>query len=80
MVARATAEGLRQVAVAISAPGGVASTRLRVVEQYVEQFGELAQRTNTMILPANVADIAGMVGTAMKVFEEVRPSSAPPRP
>ena len=33
-----------------------------------------------MILPANVADIAGMVGTAMKVFEEVRPSSAPPRP
>ena len=79
-VARATAEGLRQVAVAISAPGGVEATRLRVAEQYVEQFGELAQRTNTMILSANVADIAGMVGTAMKVFEEVRPSSAPPRP
>ena len=79
-VARATAEGLRQVAVAISAPGGVEATRLRVAEQYVEQFGELAQRTNTMILPANVADIAGMVGTAMKVLEEVRPSSAPPRP
>ena len=68
------------LAVAISAPGGVEATRLRVAEQYVEQFGELAQRTNTMILPANVADIAGMVGTAMKVFEEVRPSSAPPRP
>ena len=79
-VARATAEGLSQVAVAISAPGGVEATRLRVAEQYVEQFGELAQRTTTMILPANVADIAGMVGTAMKVFEEVRPSSAPPRP
>ena len=79
-VARATAEGLRQVAVAISAPGGVEATRLRVAEQYVEQFGELAQRTNTMILPANVTDIAGMVGTAMKVFEEVRPSSASPRP
>ena len=36
---------------AISAPGGVEATRLRVAEQYVEQFGELAQRTNTMILP-----------------------------
>ena len=74
-VARATAEGIRQVAGAIHEPGGVEATRLRVAEQYVEQFGKLAQRTNTMILPASVSDIAGMVGTAMKVFEEVKSSS-----
>ena len=80
-VARATAEGLRQVGAAISEPGGVEATRLRVAEQYVEQFGELAQRTNTLILPANVSDIAGMVGTAMKVFEETKSPgpSLPPR-
>ncbi len=68
-VARATAEGLRQVADAIRQPGGIEATQLRVAEQYVQQFGELAQKTNTVILPANVADVAGMIATAMKVFQ-----------
>ncbi len=70
-VAQATAEGIRQVAEAIRQPGGVEATQLRVAEQYVAQFGELAQKTNTLILPANVADIASMVALAMKVFREV---------
>jgi regulator of protease activity HflC (stomatin/prohibitin superfamily) len=69
-VAQATAAGLRQVAEAIRQPGGMEATQLRVAEQYVAQFGELAQKTNTMILPANVADVAGMVATAMKVFKQ----------
>ena len=68
-VARATAEGLRQVADAIRQPGGMEATQLRVAEQYVTQFGELAQKTNTMIIPANVGDIAGMIATAMKVYQ-----------
>jgi regulator of protease activity HflC (stomatin/prohibitin superfamily) len=75
-VASATAEGLRQVAEAIRQPGGMEATQLRVAEQYVHQFGELAQKTNTMILPANVADIAGMIATAMKVYQ----TAAPGRP
>jgi regulator of protease activity HflC (stomatin/prohibitin superfamily) len=70
-VARATAEGLRQVADAIRQPGGLEATQLRVAEQYVHQFGELAQKTNTMILPANVGDVAGMIATAMKVYQGV---------
>jgi regulator of protease activity HflC (stomatin/prohibitin superfamily) len=70
-VARATAEGLRQVADAIRQPGGMEATQLRVAEQYVHQFGELAQKTNTMILPANVTDVAGMIATAMKVYQGV---------
>ncbi len=68
-VAKATAEGIRQVAIAIKEPGGFEATQLRVAEQYVTQFGELAQKTNTMILPANVADVASMVATAMRVFK-----------
>jgi regulator of protease activity HflC (stomatin/prohibitin superfamily) len=68
-VARATAEGLRQVADAIRQPGGMEATQLRVAEQYVHQFGELAQKTNTMIVPANVSDVAGMIATAMKVYQ-----------
>jgi len=70
-VARATAEGIRQVADAIRQPGGMEATQLRVAENYIVQFGELAQKTNTLIVPANVADIAGMVATAMKVFQKV---------
>jgi len=69
-VATATAEGLRMVAGAINQPGGSEATQLRVAENYLIQFGALAQKTNTMILPANVADVASMVATAMKVFKQ----------
>jgi len=69
-VATATAEGIRQVAEAIRQPGGMEATQLRVAEEYLLQFGQLAQKTNTMILPANVSDVASMVATAMKVFKE----------
>jgi regulator of protease activity HflC (stomatin/prohibitin superfamily) len=68
-VANATAEGIRKVADAIRQPGGVEATQLRVAEQYVASFGQLAQKSSTLILPANLTDIAGMVSTAMKVFQ-----------
>ncbi len=70
-VAKATAEGIRMVAEAIHKPGGMEATQLRVAENYLVQFGALAQKTNTMILPANVSDMASMVATAMKVFKQV---------
>jgi regulator of protease activity HflC (stomatin/prohibitin superfamily) len=65
-VASATAEGIRRVAEAIKLPGGYEAVQLRVAEQYVTQFGELAKTNNTMILPANVADVSAMIATAMK--------------
>jgi regulator of protease activity HflC (stomatin/prohibitin superfamily) len=68
-VARATAEGIRQVADTIRQPGGTEATQLRVAEQYVTQFGQLAKASTTLILPANVADVAAMVATAMRVFQ-----------
>ena len=68
-VATATAEGIRLVAETIRQPGGIEATQLRVAQQYVEQFGNLAQKSTTMILPANVADVAGMVAMATKVFK-----------
>ncbi len=68
-VATATAEGIRRVAETIRQPGGVEATQLRVAEQYVAQFGALAQKGTTLILPANVADVASMVAMATKVFQ-----------
>jgi regulator of protease activity HflC (stomatin/prohibitin superfamily) len=66
-VARATATGIREVADAIGQPHGLESVQVRVAEQYVKEFGKLAKVNNTMIIPANLGDIAGTIATAMKV-------------
>jgi regulator of protease activity HflC (stomatin/prohibitin superfamily) len=69
-VAKATAEGIRQVAAAIETPGGQNAVRLRVAEQYVSQFGELAKGSTNLVLPANVSDVGAMVALAMNVFNQ----------
>jgi regulator of protease activity HflC (stomatin/prohibitin superfamily) len=81
-VASATAQGLREVAAAIQMPGGIEAVQLRVAEQYVAQFGQIARHTNTVVVPANVSDVAGMIAAAMKVFgatSQTPPSQTPPR-
>ena len=82
-VATATAEGIRRVADAIKLPGGFEAVQLRVAEQYVGQFGELAKKSNTLVLPANVADVGSMIALAMKSIQLAGPDStaaAPSRP
>ena len=71
-VATATAEGLRRVAEAVSSAGGREAMQLRVAENYVAQFGNLARTSNTLVIPGNVSDIAGMIAMAMKVFDQSR--------
>jgi len=72
--AEATAKAIRQIGEAINEPGGLASVNLRVAEDYIAQFGNLARTNNTLILPANVADIAGLIATAMAVVKAERKS------
>jgi regulator of protease activity HflC (stomatin/prohibitin superfamily) len=67
-VAEATAQGLRKVAEATQAAGGREAVQLRVAEQWVYQFGNIAKSTNTVIVPAPVGDVAGMIATAMNVL------------
>lgn len=69
-VAGATADGIRRVADAIEVGGGYEAVQLRVAESYIERFGELAKASNTMILPANAADVASMIATAMSVIRK----------
>lgn len=71
-VATATAAGLKEVAAAIQAPGGLDAVQLRVAEQYLQEFGKLAKESNTIILPANVSDIASMIALAMSVIRDRR--------
>ncbi|HRZ39557.1 MAG TPA: stomatin-like protein [Candidatus Omnitrophota bacterium] len=69
-VAKATAEGIREIANAINQPGGREAVNLRIAEEYLQQFGKLASKNNTMIIPSNLSDIAGVVATAKKVLDE----------
>jgi regulator of protease activity HflC (stomatin/prohibitin superfamily) len=63
-VATATAEGLRQVAAATKVEGGAEAIQLKVAQQYIEEFGELAKDSNTLVLPASVADVGSMIALA----------------
>lgn len=77
-VTAATADGITRVAAAIASPGGPDAVQLKVAQDYIEKFGELAKANNTMILPANVADAASMVATAMSVIDQSKHTQANP--
>jgi len=72
VIAEATAAGVRAVADAIGDKGGLEAANLKVAQQYVEAFANLAKTSNTLILPSNAADVAGMVATAMTVLDRTR--------
>jgi len=71
-VAVATANGLRAISSAISEENGLNAVNLRIAEQYLNAFAGLAKTNNTMILPSNLSDVAGVVATATSVFNEVK--------
>jgi regulator of protease activity HflC (stomatin/prohibitin superfamily) len=68
-VARATAEGIAAVARAIESPGGFEAVQLRVAEQYIGQFGQLAKAGNSLVIPANLGDVGSMIALAMNVIQ-----------
>lgn len=67
-VANATAEGIEKVAAAVTKQGGIEALQLRVAESYIEKFGNIAKASTTMVLPANLADVAGVVATATSII------------
>src|SRR5882672_6455170 len=84
-IAGATAEGLRKVAEQIQVPGGTEAVQLRVAEQYIARFGDLAKAGNTFVIPANIADLTSMFALATNILGSKPgggtpsgPSPAPP--
>jgi len=71
-VAEATAKGIDIVATAINNKGGPDAVSLRVAEQYVEAFGKLAQKTNTLILPADVSSPSSFIAQAMTIYDNLK--------
>jgi regulator of protease activity HflC (stomatin/prohibitin superfamily) len=76
VIAEANASAVRAVAEAINDKGGMEAANLKVAQQYIDAFGMLASKSNTMIIPANASDIAGFVATAMTVLDKTKQAQA----
>ncbi len=76
-VAEATADAIRKVAEAIRQPGGEQAVQLKVAQQAVDAFAQLAQKNNTMIVPSSLAEVSGLIASAMALMKAPlpRPSS-----
>jgi len=76
LIAEATATGVRAVAEAIGDKGGMEAANLKVAQQYIEAFANLARTSNTLIIPTNASDVAGFIATAMSVLDKTRKGPA----
>jgi regulator of protease activity HflC (stomatin/prohibitin superfamily) len=76
LVANANANAVRVVATAMGLPGGMDAANLKVAQQYVEAFGNLAKVGNTLIIPTNIGDVAAVVASAMTVMDRTRTGTA----
>jgi regulator of protease activity HflC (stomatin/prohibitin superfamily) len=77
MVAVATAKGIREIAQSINEEGGLSAVNLRIAEQYLNEFGKLAQTNNTMIVPADLSDIAGVISSVTSVITKTKTELPP---
>lgn len=75
-VANATADGLKKVAAALVEDGGPEAMQLRVAQQYIEEFGNLAKAANTLVIPANLSDLASMIALATTIAKDKSPAKA----
>ena len=76
-VAEATAEAIRQVAEAIRQPGGEQAVQLKVAERAVDAFGKVAEdATTTLVIPANMSEVGGLIASAMRMVQAARPAGA----
>ena len=73
-VAEANASALRQIGEATQSNGGVTAMNLKVAEQYVQAFQNMASKNNTLIVPANMGDISTLISSAMKIVDSSKPS------
>ncbi len=69
MVAKATAEGIRLVSEGINSNGGIMAANLRIAESWIQQYGNIAKNSTTMIIPQNMTDVSSVVATLSQVVK-----------
>jgi len=72
-IAQASADALRQIAAATREPGGSDAVNLKVAEQYVSAFSQLAKTNNAIIVPANLSDMSGLIASALQIVKSQKP-------
>ena len=77
-IAKATAEALRQVASATEEPGGMTAVNLQVAQRYVDAFAKIAEQSNTLVVPANMGDLASLITSSMAIVKggSAKPNAA----
>ncbi|WKB52954.1 SPFH domain-containing protein [Eleftheria terrae] len=78
-VATASAQAIDRIAAAIREPGGAEAVNLKVAEKALEAYAELAQKTNTMIVPGNMSEVSALIGTAMTLLKKTPAPGSTPR-
>ena len=73
----ATAKGIREIALSINEEGGMNAVNLRIAEQYLSEFGKLAKTNNSMIVPADLSDIAGIISSITSVLNKTKADLPP---
>ena len=68
-IAQANSQALRQIGEASETSGGMNAVNLKVAEQYVAAFQNMAKTSNTLIVPANMSDLSTLVTGTMKMME-----------
>lgn len=71
-ISKASADGIRLVADALSSRGGQEAATLKVAEEYLRQLGQIATNSNLMVVPATVSEPASMIASALSVFEKMK--------
>ncbi len=68
-VAKATAEGIKLVSQEVNSESGVLAANLRIAESWIQQYGNIAKEGTTMIIPQNIADVAGVVAGLSQIVK-----------
>ncbi|KJV57504.1 SPFH domain / Band 7 family protein [Orientia chuto str. Dubai] len=76
LVAKATSEGIEQLARAINNNGGSEAVSLRIAEQYIDALSKIAKETNTVIIPSNLNDSGSIVTQALSIFDAINLSKS----
>jgi regulator of protease activity HflC (stomatin/prohibitin superfamily) len=69
-VAEANSQAIQKIAAAIQSNGGMEAVNLKVAEQYVNAFGNLAKQGTTLIVPGNMSDMSSMIASALTIVNK----------
>jgi regulator of protease activity HflC (stomatin/prohibitin superfamily) len=69
-VADANSQAIQKIAAAIQSNGGMEAVNLKVAEQYVNAFGNLAKQGTTLIVPGNLSDMSSMIASALAIVNK----------